>query len=197
LDQFRRDPLCIDHGLIRYDIAMQALFVDTPEDTQGGPEACPRSFTGVAMDLALATPIVIPRPCAHAAGPRGMARMAPTIALPCIGIEGCAAGGHVISHKAVAGSPVGMITAPPALLTRVPRDNADDGGAIDGIGAVSLVRVGAPPGGIRRVRVRCAFSPRVLVQLVGLEGRAHHQVGRGGCIQADLHTLPQRMQLCA
>ena len=117
--------------------------MDTPEGTQVGTERCARPLTGVAMDLAATIPIVIPCPFAHPVGHRGMARMAPTITLPFIGIEPRATGGHVGSNKNVAGLPVRMVADPPALLARVARDDADDGGPIVDIGAVALALIGA------------------------------------------------------
>jgi hypothetical protein len=95
--------------------------------------SCP--FAGVAMDLALAIPMIIPRPFAHPVGHGGIARMTATIALPFGGIEPCAARGHVVGHEGVADLPVRMVTDPPALLARVARDDADDGGRCRALGA--------------------------------------------------------------
>jgi hypothetical protein len=159
LDQFRCDPFGIDHGFIRGDIEMQVLFVDTPEGTQVGPECCACPLTGIAMDLALTISMVIPRPFAHPVGNRGMARMAPPITLPFISTEQRAPRRHIVSNQVMAGLPVCMVADPPALLSRVARDDTDDGGTIIRIGAMSFALVGASPGWIRRVRVRRAFFP--------------------------------------
>jgi hypothetical protein len=159
LDQFRRDPCGVGPRFIGCNIERPVLFVNPSEDTQVGPEACPCSFTSVAMDSAMTIPMVIARPCAHPVGHRGMVRMATSIALPCIGLEECATRGHVISHQVLAGSPVCMITAPPALLSRVPRDHTANRWPIVRRGAVPLPLIGAPPGRIRRVRVRGACCP--------------------------------------
>ena len=111
------------------------------------------------MDLALTIPMVIPRPFAPPVGNRGMVRMATPITRPFIRIEQRATGGHVVGDQVRAGLSVRMVTDPPALLSRVPRDNTDDRRPIVRIGAVPLTLIGAPPGRIRRVTVRRAFFP--------------------------------------
>jgi hypothetical protein len=131
--------------------------VDTPKGTQIGPERCARPLAGVAMDLTLAITIVIPRPFAHPVGHRGMTRMTATITLPFISIEQRASRRHVVSHQVATGVPVGMVADPPALLSRVARDDTDDGRAIVRIRPMPFALVGAPPRWIYRVRVRCAF----------------------------------------
>jgi hypothetical protein len=113
------------------------------------------------MDLALTITIVIPGPFTHPVGNCGMARMATTITLPFIGIEPCATGGHVISNQVVAGWPVRMVADPQALLARVARDDADDGGTIVSIGAMPFPLIGAPAWRIVGVAMRRAcFPPR-------------------------------------
>jgi hypothetical protein len=87
----------MDHGLIRRDIEVQVVCVDTSEGTHVGTERCARPLAAVAMDLALTITIVIPRPFAHPVGHRGMARIATTITLPFISIEPCATRRHVVS----------------------------------------------------------------------------------------------------
>jgi hypothetical protein len=138
---------------------MQGLFVDTPEGTQVGTKRRPRPLTGVAMDLALAVAVVIARPFAHPVGNRGMARMAPSLTLPFIGIEPRAPGGHVVGNKVVTGGPVRMVADPPALLAGVARDDAEDGGTIVGIGAVPFALMGASTGWIGGIAMRRAFFP--------------------------------------
>jgi hypothetical protein len=56
---------------------------------------------------------------------RGMGRMAPPIALPLVGREPRAARGDVFRDEGHAGAPIGMVATPKALLTDVPRDDAD------------------------------------------------------------------------
>ena len=41
------------------------------------------------------------------------------------------------------------------------------------------------------------FFPRVLVQFVGLKGRARHNLSRGGRVEVGLDALPQGMELLA
>ena len=135
------------------------MLVDAPEGTQVGPKRRARPLAGVAMDLALAITIVIPRPFAHPVGSRGMARMAAAITLPFVGIEQRAALGHVFRDEVVAGLPVRMVTDPPALLACLARDDADDRGTIVRIGAVPFALIGALAWRIKRVAMRRTFFP--------------------------------------
>ena len=98
---------------------MQVLLVDTPKGTQIRTERCAGPFAAVAMDLAAAITIVIPRPFAHRMGNRGMARMTTAITLPFICVESRVPGGDGVSNQGAAGVLVRMVTAPPALLARV------------------------------------------------------------------------------
>jgi hypothetical protein len=134
--------------------------VDAPEATQIGPERGARALTGVAMDLASTITIVIPRPFAHPVGYRGMARMTTTITLPLIRIEQRATGGDVVRNQVAASAPVGMIADPPTLLSRIARDDTDDGRAIVRIRPMPFALVGTSSRWICRVRVRRAFFPR-------------------------------------
>jgi hypothetical protein len=77
-----------------------------------------------------------------------------------ISIEQRAPGGDVVSNKVAAGVPVRMVADPPALLSRVARDDTDDGRAIIRISPVPFALVGAQPGWICRVRVRRTLFPR-------------------------------------
>jgi hypothetical protein len=89
---------------------MQILLMNTSESTQVGPKCSPCSLAGIAMDLALAISMIIPRPFAHTMGNRGMAWMAAAITLPFVGIKSGAALGHVVGNEAVAGLPTRVIT---------------------------------------------------------------------------------------
>ena len=71
--------------------------MDTSEGTQVGAERRTRPFAGVAVDLASAIPIIIPRPFVHAMADRGMGRMAAAVALPFVGIEHRAAAAGTFS----------------------------------------------------------------------------------------------------
>jgi hypothetical protein len=152
--------------------------------------SCP--FAGVAMDLALAIPMIIPRPFAHPVGHGGIARMTATIALPFGGIEPCAARGHVVGHEGVADLPVRMVTDPPALLARVARDDADEGGRCRALGAYWRAA-----GVDRWDRDAACFFPRVLVQLVRLKGCTGHHVGWCRAVQVGLDALPRLFEDCA
>ena len=133
--------------------------MDPPEGTQVGPERRARPLTGVAVDLASAIAIIIPRPLVHAVADRGMGRMAAPIALPFVGIELRAASRHVLRDQGTARARVRMVADPEALLARVPRDDTDDGRTIVGVGAVPFALIGAPAGRIRGVAMGRAFFP--------------------------------------
>ena len=85
-----RDPFRIDHGFIGGHIQMQVLLVNAPEGTQVGAKRYPRSFAGVAVDLADAIVIILTCPLPSAVAHRGMGRMAAVIALPFIRVQDCA-----------------------------------------------------------------------------------------------------------
>jgi hypothetical protein len=140
--------------------------VDASERTEVRAERRTGSFARVAVDLASAITIPIPRPFAHTMRNRGMVRMAAAIALPFVGIEQGAARGHIVGNEGMAGLPVRVVTDPPALLACVPRDDADDGRPIVGIGAVPFTLIGAPAWGGGGVAMGCAFFPP-------RSGRAH------------------------
>jgi hypothetical protein len=159
LDQRWGDPLGIRHGFIRRHIEMQILLMNTSKGTEVGTKRSPCALAGIAMDLALPITIIIPRPFAHTMSNRGMVRMAAAITLPLIGIEPRAADRDVLRDQPRAGARIGVVTDPPALLARVARDDADDGRPIIGVGAVPFALIGAPPGRIRGISMRCAFFP--------------------------------------
>jgi hypothetical protein len=134
--------------------------VDPTEGPLGGAQCCSCPFAGVAMDLAPAITIIIPRSCAPTVGHGGMARLTATIALPFVGREPRATRGHVVGHEGVAGLPVRVVAHPKTLLARLPRDHADAGGPIVGRGAVSCALMGPPAGWIDGVAMRHALFPR-------------------------------------
>ena len=154
-----RDPFRIDHGFIGRHVEMQVRLVDAPERAQVGPERRASSFTGVAVDLASAIPIIVPGPFVGAVAHGGVGGMAAVIALPFVRIEHRAAGRDVLRHQVVA-SPCGRVVADPeAVLARVPRHDTDDGWAIVGIGPMPFPLIGAPTGRVGRIRMRGAFFP--------------------------------------
>jgi hypothetical protein len=159
-DQIGRDSFRVDQRFIRGDVEMQVLLMDAPEYPQVGPERRASSLAGVAVDLAAAIAVIIPRPLVHTVADGGMGWMAPPIALPLIGMELRAASGDVLRNQGRTGTPIGMVAHPEALLTRVPRDDADDGGPIVGIGAVPSPLIGMPPGRIGGIAMGRAFFPR-------------------------------------
>jgi hypothetical protein len=191
------DAFRIDYGFIRRHVEMQVLLMNAPKTTQIGPErrASPRAC--IAVDLAEAISIRIPRLLVHTMTDSGMRCIALPIALPLVGIEPRAAGGDVLCNQCRAGMPIGMVAHPEALLTCVPRIDADNGGAVVGVGPMPSRLIGTPTGQIIRVRMGRAFFPRVSVQLVGLKGRTWHDISRGGIVDVGLDALPQGMELFA
>jgi hypothetical protein len=158
-NQLGCDAFGIDHGLIRGHIEMQVLLVDPTEGTQIGAErrSCP--FTGVAVDLAAAVPVIIPGPFADAVADRGMGWVTPPVALPLIRIQLCAASRKVFHHERMTSPSVRVVAHPKALLASLTRDDTDDGRTIIGIGAVPLALIRASAGRIRGVAMGGAFFP--------------------------------------
>ena len=79
---------------------MQVLLVDTPEGTQIRAKRRACSLAGVAVDLALAIPIIIPCPFVHTVADGGMGRMAAAITLPFVRVEQRAARGTLSAIRA-------------------------------------------------------------------------------------------------
>jgi hypothetical protein len=157
----RRDAFGIDHRLIRRHVQMQVLLVDPPEGAQVGPQRCARPFTGVVVHFTSAITIIIPCPLMDAMADRRMGWMTSPVTLPLISIEPRAPRRNVLGDQRCAGTRVGMVAYPPALLPRLTRDDTDDGGPIIGIGAVPLPLVGTPPRRISGVEMgRACFPPR-------------------------------------
>ena len=171
--------------------------MDAPEGPQVRAERRTRPLAGVAMDLAVAITSVVSRPFVPTVANRGMGRRAAPIALPFVGIQPGAAGGHVFGAQVSAGAHVRMVAAPQARLARLTRDHADDGGTIGGIGAVPFALIGTPAGRIAGGAMGRAFFPRVVVQLVRLTGGTHHHVGGRRGVQMGLEALPQGVELWA
>ena len=197
-NQIGGDAFRIDHGLIRDHIEMQVLLVDPAEGTQIGAErrSCP--FTGVAVDLASAVPIIIiPGPFVDAVADRGMGWMTPPVALPFIDIQLRAASRKVFDDESMTSPPIRVVAHPKTLLTRLTRDDTDDRGPIVGVGAVAFALIGASAGRVIRVAMGRAFFPRVLIPLVRLKGGAHHHIGGCTGVQPGLDALPEGMELFA
>ena len=159
LDQLRGDASRIDQGFIGCHVKMQVPLVDAPERPKVRAKRGAGPFTGVAMNLTTAIAIIIPRPLVSTVADSRVAWMAPAIALPLIGIEQGAAYRNVLRDQRRTGVPVRMVADPPALLTCVARDDADDGGTIVGLGAVPFALIGATTGWISGIAMRRAFFP--------------------------------------
>ena len=152
--------------------------MNTPKHPQERAQACPGSFAGMAVDLALAIAIIIARPRAHAMTDGRMGRMTATRALPFIGIQPCAAHGDVGGDQVMAGPRVRVSAHPEAGLTRLPRHHTQNQWAIVGRGPMPLALVrastwrvmrgamggaGFPPrsGSVRQPQTWCRSSARL------------------------------------
>jgi len=111
------------------------------------------------MHFASAIAIIIPGPFVSTMADGGMRWMTAAIALPFVGVQPRAASWDIFGDERVARPCVCVVAYPQALLARVPRNDADDGGPIVGIGAVPFALIGAPPGRIGGVAMRGAFFP--------------------------------------
>jgi hypothetical protein len=158
-EQLRGNPFRVDHGFIRRHIEMEVRLVDASERPEVRTKRRPRPFTGVAVPLTATIAISISRPLASAVADGGMARMAPPIALPLVGVEPRAASRDVFRNQCGAGAGVGMVAPPKALLPRRTRDHTDDGGPITGRGPVPFALVGTPTGRIGGIAMGRAFFP--------------------------------------
>jgi hypothetical protein len=154
------DSFRIDDSFIRRHVEMQVFLMNAPKTTQIGPECCARPLTAIAVDLAAAISISIPRPLVHTMTDSSMGWMAPPIALPLVGVELRAGNRDVLRYQCCAGTPISMVANPEALLTGVPRDDADNGWALVGVGPMSSPLIGPTTGRIIWVRMGCAFFPR-------------------------------------
>jgi hypothetical protein len=140
---------------------MQVLLGDPAEGTQIGAERCSCPFTGVAVDLASAIPIIIASPFVDAVANRGMGWMTPPVALPLIGIQPGAASRKVFADEPMTSPPVRVVAPPKTLLARLTRDDTDDRGPIVGRGAVALARIGTSTWWVAGIALgRAVFPPR-------------------------------------
>src|SRR3712207_112841 len=93
------------------------------------------------MHFTSAIAISIPRPFAYTMADRGMGWMTAPVALPFIGVQPRAASRNVVGDEATTRPRVRVVAHPQALLARVARDDADDGGPIVGIGAMAFALI--------------------------------------------------------
>jgi hypothetical protein len=141
------------------------------------------------MNFALAIPLSIPRPCVDTMADRGMGGMTAPVALPFVGVQLRAASWQVFGDEGTARRLVRVVAHPPARLTCIARNDADEGGPIVGLGAVALALIGPatwrvagvamrravfPPhaGPVRRPQTPCRSSPRLARDGAGASARA-------------------------
>jgi hypothetical protein len=153
------DAFCIDQRFVRGHIEVQVLLMHAAKHPQVGPKRRPRSLAGVAVDFAAAIPISITSPLMDTMADRGVVWMTPPIALPLVGIELRAAGGHVLCDQGSTRTRIGMVADPEALLARLPRDDTNNGRTIVGVCPMPSPLIGTPPGRILGVRMGRAFFP--------------------------------------
>jgi hypothetical protein len=158
-NQLGRHSFRIDHGFIGGHVQMEVPLVDASERTEVRAERCTGSLAGVAVHLAAAIPIIISCPLAHAVADGGVGRMAASVALPFVRVEDRAVPGEILSNQARAGVLIRTVTDPKALLARLARDNADDGGAVVRVGTMPPALIGAPTGWIGGIAMGCSFFP--------------------------------------
>jgi hypothetical protein len=111
------------------------------------------------VDLATAISSILPCPLVPTMTDRGMRWMAPPRALPFSGLELGAVSGDVLRHQGHAGRPLSMVAHPEARLACVPRDAADHGWTIVGVGPVPSPLIGPPTRRIIRIKLEGAFFP--------------------------------------
>jgi hypothetical protein len=117
--------------------------MDPTEGAQVCPKCRPGPFTGVAVHLASAIPVIIPCPLVHAVADGGVGRMAPPIALPFVRVQGRAGPGEILGYERRTGAPIRVVTDPPALLACLARDDTDDRRPVIGISPVPFTPIGA------------------------------------------------------
>lgn len=139
---------------------MEVPLVDASERSEVRAERRTGSFARVAVDLTAAIPVIISCPFVHAVADGGVGRMAAPVALPFVRVEDRAAPGETLGNQARAGMLIRMITDPKALLTRLARDDADNGGTIVRVGAVSFALIRTSTGRIGGIAMGRAFFPR-------------------------------------
>lgn len=104
------------------------MFVNAPKRNEVRAERRACSFAGVAVALALAVTIILPCPLMNTVAASGMVGMAPLIALPRIGRAPRTGEADVLRDEGGAGARIGMVAAPEALLARLAREYAEEGG---------------------------------------------------------------------
>src|SRR5262245_29608462 len=91
--------------------------MNAPKTPQIGAERRPGPFTGVAVDLASAVPIIIAGPFVDPMADGGMGWMTTVIALPFIGVQDRVLPRNILGDEVGAGALVRVVTHPKTLLS--------------------------------------------------------------------------------
>ena len=134
--------------------------MDASEGPEVRAERCTGSFTGIAVHLASAIPVIVPCPLVHAMAAGGVGRMVPPIALACVGVQGRAGPGETLGYERRTGALICVVTDPPALLAGLARDDIDDRRPVIGRGPVPFTPIGAAAWRIARVAMGRALFPQ-------------------------------------
>jgi hypothetical protein len=135
--------------------------MDAPEGTEVRAERRASPFTGVTVDFALAIPVIIARPFADTMADGGLGWMTAPVAWPFVGVQPRTASHNVFIAEATARPSVRAVAYPKALLTRVARNDADEGRPIVGVGTVALALIGTSTWRVTGITVgRAVFPPR-------------------------------------
>jgi len=103
------------------------------EGPQVGPQGRAGRITGAALHLADPSAIIITRPLPGAVTYRRVGRMVAALTWPCVRVQDGAVHRDVLADQVVAGACSRVVTAPAAVLARVPRHHPDARRAIIGL----------------------------------------------------------------
>src|SRR6266508_4792377 len=96
------------------------------------------------MHLANAIPIIIARPFLDAVADTAMTRMHTCIVRSLVGVEDCAALGHVAFNNRAGGRLISVLKHPVAHLVARATDQAQDWRSVVVVGAFTFLLIGAP-----------------------------------------------------
>ncbi len=165
--------------------------MDTSKNAQEGTQGSASAFTGVTVDFADAVSVVVTRPFMDSMADCAVVRVQAGIVGRFIREQERAARRNAGADDASSADLVRVLDDPVANLAAVPTDDRDNGRAVIVIRAASSSLVGSATRWVAQVGMRRAFFPRILVQLVCLEGTARHHLGGQRLVQVVLDALAQ------